>query len=209
MDSKIIDFPKIKSPFKRVRNEKGRYVCTSEIEEGFEWVFQDGVRAVDKLHGTNICVVVLNGNVHSIDNRTTRVFESGIIPCRAMSSRFLMGVFNAISRGWLESEGRYYGELIGPCFNGNLHDCPEYLFVPFSVLYEKYHWHSWVNNKYPKDFQSISDWFKTLPSLFSDRHLKQKVIGEGIVFHSEDGKMAKLRRDMFDWYEGEEHGSDS
>ena len=28
---------------------------------------------------------------------------------------------------------------------------------------------------------------------------------EGIVFTHPDGRMAKLRRDMFDWYEGRRH----
>ena len=46
----IVDFKKIKSPFIRAHNERGEYIVTPEIEPGYEWIFEDGVRAVDKLH---------------------------------------------------------------------------------------------------------------------------------------------------------------
>ena len=42
----IVDFPKIKSPFKRITNAQGDYVVTTAIEEGYEWVFENSVRAV-------------------------------------------------------------------------------------------------------------------------------------------------------------------
>ena len=37
----------------------------------------------------------------------------------------------------------------------------------------------------------------------------EDIKAEGLVFYHPDGKrMAKLRRDMFDWYKGDRHKSD-
>lgn len=203
--NQVKDFPKLKSPFIRATNEKGDWCVTDKIEPGYEWIFEKGVRAVDKLHGTNICVNIQGGVLETIDNRTSRVITSCNIPIKGNSSKFLIGVMNACDRGWLTEDGVYYGELIGPDINKNLHKTDQYLFVPFNYLSEKYHWHSWIQNKYPKDFNSISEWFKELPSLFSERIFKEKVLAEGLVFYHPDGRMAKLRRDMFDWFKGERH----
>jgi len=207
----IVDFPKIKSPFKRIHNAQGHYVVTPEIEEGYEWVFEDGVRAIDKLHGTNICVHFKNGRVIAVDNRTTRILQEPIEihnKNEGKRSRFLLGILHSAEREWLETfvDGPVYGELIGPEINTNLHEVHHPLFVPFSYLYDRCHWKSWINNKYPKTFESISDWFKTLTSLFTERVFKKQVLAEGLVFSHPDGRLAKLRRDMFDWYEGPRHG---
>lgn len=207
----IIDFQKIKSPFVRKHNEKGDYVVTPEIEPGYEWIFENGVRAVDKLHGTNICVHFKEGKVVAIDNRTTRILQEPIEISgknEGAKNRFILGILNSSERGWLEhfDTEAVYGELIGPAINTNLHETPYPLFVPFSYLYDRCHWRSWVNNKYPKTFDSISEWFKSLNSLFTDRVFKKQVLAEGLVFYHPDGRMAKLRRDMYDWYEGPRHG---
>lgn len=205
----VVDFPKIKSPFVR-KTINGRYVVTNEIEPGYEWVFKDaGVRAVDKLHGTNVCVHFKSGIVHAIDNRNNRVMNTPFISLYLPKnvSRMVAGVVNSIEKKWIPDieTGSIYGELIAPEINGNLHQVDRPYFVPFDWLYEKHHWHSWVQNKYPKTFDSISEWFRELPSLFTEQRIKKKGYAEGIMFTHPDGQMAKLRRDMFDWYEGEEH----
>lgn len=208
----VIDFPKLQCPFVRKTMENGRYLVTPEMTPGFEWIFEDGVRAVDKLHGTNICVHFKDHNVIAVDNRTTRILQAPVdISGKNLGSknRFLLGVLNSSERGWLEhfENGRVYGELIGPAINTNLHETPYPLFVPFSYLYDRCHWRSWINNKYPKTFESLSEWFKSLNSLFTERVFKKQVLAEGLVFcHPTNGRMAKLRRDMFEWYEGPDHG---
>jgi len=201
----VIDFPKVKSPFVR-ETINGRYVVTPKIEEGYEWVFEEpGVRAVDKLHGTNVCVHFKNGIVSAIDNRKNRVmlnpFVSLYIPKN--TTRMLAGIINSMEKGWIPDieTGSMYGELIAPEINGNLHKVDRPYFVPFEWLYQKAHWKSWVQNKYPKTFDSISSWFRELPSLFTQDRAKQEGMAEGIMFTHPDGRMAKLRRDMFDWYE--------
>src|ERR1700722_2625324 len=135
----IVDFPKIKSPFKRIYNERGDYVVTPEVEKGYEWVFEDGVRAVDKLHGTNICVHFNNERVVAVDNRTTRILQEPIEihnKNEGQRSRFLLGLLHAAEASWVESfkECPVYGELIVPEINTNLHEAPHPLFVPFSYL---------------------------------------------------------------------------
>lgn len=204
MNIPIVDFPKLKSPFIRKRNDAGDYVVTPEIEPGYEWLFDNGVVAVDKLHGTNISINVTDKMLDCIDNRTTRMMMCGMIPMTGNSCKFLIGVMNAANR-WQLEDGCHFGELIGPDINGNLHGADEYLFVPFHYLRSKCQWHSWVKNQYPKDFDSISEWFKELPSLFSKRIYDKDVLAEGLIFYHPDGRMCKLRRDMFEWYKGERH----
>ncbi len=118
------------------------------------------------------------------------------------------GIAFAIQKGWLSGlkDGDYYGELIGEIINGNPHKIKGHMFVPFHYLARKCHWRSWIKNQYSKDFDTISIWFKNLDSLFNQVLGLDNIKTEGLVFHHPDGKrMAKLRRDMFDWYEGERH----
>lgn len=200
MNREVVDYPKIKSPFIR-KTINGHYVVTPEIDPDCAWIFDPGVRAVDKLHGTNICVNIVDKQIVSIDNRTTRIVsEPTLRIAKGNHFKFILGVLNACERGWLTEDGTFYGELIGPDIHGNIHGVDKYFFVPFDYLLSKCHWKSWINNKYPKDFDSISEWFKGLISLFSERICKKELPAEGLVFYHHDGRRCKLRRDMFDWY---------
>ena len=206
---KIKDFPKLQTPF--VREMVGDdYLLTSKIDPDYEWVFQDaGVKAVDKIDGTNVCLRIKNGKIARIFNRKNEKF---IFPPSVIQSRWdgacMDGIAKAIQKGWLSGleDGDYYGELVGELFNGNPHKITGNLFVPFDYLARKSHWRSWIKNQYPKDFESISNWFKDLPSLFNQNLGLEEAKAEGLVFYHPDGKrMAKLRRDMFDWYDGRRH----
>lgn len=204
----IKDFPKIQCPFVRESNSAGKYLVTPEINPGYEWVFEDeGVRAVDKLHGTNICVIVEDGHVKYIDNRTQRIVDDryGLpIRLKGMAPRAYEGVIRCLEKEHLRGcfvEGRNYGELVGPKINGNLHGLDHHLFVPFSYLNEFCHWKSFVQGKYPKTFESMSEWFKDLPSLFTAKRSKTPGLAEGLIFLHPNGRRAKLRREMFEWYE--------
>jgi len=200
---KISDYPKIKSPFKR-KEINGRYVLTPEIEEGYEWIFDEGVRAVDKLHGTNMCAYFENHELVGISNRKQIILESPKLrsDMHKHSGMFVAGIINSLEKGWLEpiETGKVFGELIAPKMNSNLHKTDRPYFVPFDYLCKNSQWNSWIENRYPKSYESISDWFKELPSLFSKRKLKKDVLAEGLVFYHPDGRRCKLRRDMYDWY---------
>jgi hypothetical protein len=198
------DMPKLESPFVRETNKNGDYVVTREITEGYEWVFEDdSVRAVEKLHGTNVSVIIQAGAVMGVYNRTERIpfITKG-------KSHIIKGLLTAKERGYLElPDGQWFGELIGPKVNGNPYSLTEHVWIPFKTYsWDKLSYKSW--GKYPKDFDSISGWFKELMPLFTLRkHGKEsnKHYVEGVVFTHPDGRMAKLRCDMFDWFKGERH----
>ena len=71
----------------------------------------------------------------------------------------------------------------------------EHLWIPFETYAQKHlSYKSW--GKYPKDFNTISEWFKELMPLFNliqhgkDGELMNNFV-EGIVFTHPDGRMAK------------------
>jgi len=194
--------PKLYSPF--VRKSETNWKVTDEVAEGYEWVFEDdSVMAIEKLHGTNVSVIIKGGNVVSVWNRKNR------IPIINKEHQYIIeGLLDAKKRGYLElPDGQWFGELIGPKVNGNPYKLNEHRWIPFATFARRnLRYKSW--GKYPKTFESISEWFKNLPPLYNwMAHGKEKCDSnpsygfvEGIVFTHPDGRMAKLRRDMFDWY---------
>ena len=210
----IKDFPKLECPF--VREEiNGEYIITPKITEGYDWVFSDeSVICVEKLHGTNVSVVIQEGVIISVWNRTERVpfFNKG-------KKHIIEGLLSSYERGMMEllPDGQHFGELIGEKVNGNPYKIKGHLWIPFSTYAQKHlRYKSW--GKYPKDFNTISEWLKDLMPLYSlmsgsgseimkDGKKTGKYNGfvEGIVFTHPDGRYAKLRRDMFSWYKGYRH----
>ncbi|MDB2237065.1 RNA ligase family protein [Halorubrum ezzemoulense] len=203
-------FEKMHSPFTREETDDGRYLVTPEIEDGYGWVFEDDdVLAVEKLDGENIAVYIdENGEVGDIYTREGNPVEPFGDP---QYSYIVKGVIESYNRGWLESleSGElHYGELLGPQSQGNKYDLDEHVWVPFSYAQENFAYESW--GKYPTDYETISGWFEeSLIPLFAARahNLSFDETGdeyvEGIIFTHPDGRMAKLRRNMFDWYSGE------
>lgn len=195
----IKDMPKLHSPFVREDNDLSKYVVTGFVEEGYDWVFTDqDVIAVEKLHGTNVSIYIQDGVITGIWNRTVRIpfFNRG-------KEYIIDGVREAFSRKYTEflPDGQHFGECIGPKINGNPYKLDKPLWIPFVKLQKDYAYRSW--GQYPKTFEAISDWFKELMPLFGRNHDSDFV--EGVVFTHSDGRMAKLRRDMFDWFEGRRH----
>ena len=194
----IHDMPKLHSPFVR-RKVDGEYIVVNEIEEGYEWVFTDpDVLAVEKLHGTNVSINIQDGVITGVWNRTVR------IPFFNRGKEFIIdGVREAYSRKYTEflSNGQHFGECIGPKINGNPYKLDKPLWVPFARLQTNYSYKSW--GKYPKTFEAISEWFKDLMPLFGREYDSEFV--EGVVFTHPDGRMAKLRKDTFSWFEGRRH----
>ena len=201
MKTKINDFPKLESPF--VRKEiNGNYIVTPEIAPGFEWVFSDeNVIATEKLHGTNVSIIMEDGIIKSIFNRTERIpfFNKG-------KKHITQGLLNSYERGYMDmlEDGQHFGELIGEKVNGNPHKINGNLWIPFNTYCKNsLRYKSW--GKYPKTFESISEWFKTLMPLYALKRGDKDGFVEGVVFHHPDGRMAKLRKDMFDWFSGFRH----
>ena len=199
--------PKLESPFVREKNEKGEYVVTPKIAEGYEWVFEDeGVMAIEKLHGSNVSIYIQDGNITGAWNRTERLpfFNK-------TKTHMVKGLLNSYHKGYMEflPDGQHFGEMIGPKINGNHYKLEECLWIPFESYGQKHlRYKSW--GKYPKDFETISKWFKELQPLYNIRINGDKAgFVEGVVFTHPDGRMAKLRKDMFDWFEGKRHHGDT
>ncbi len=199
---KINDMQKLECPF--VRKEiDGAYVVTDEIAEGYEWVFEDeSVMAIEKLHGTNVSIFIQDGIITGIWNRTERIpfFNKGKI-------HIVQGILSSFQKGYTEflPDGQHFGELIGEKVNGNPYKIKGNLWIPFESYGQKHlRYKSW--GKYPKTFESIREWFKELMPLYTTRKGDKEGFVEGIVFTHKDGRMAKLRCDMFDWFKGDRHG---
>ena len=198
-DTQIMkDMPKLHSPFVRDHID-GAYVVTDEITEGYDWVFDcEDVVAVEKLNGTNVSILVNQGMVQGIWNRTTQV------PFINKGKQFIIeGVQNAFERGWLKElfDGQHFGELIGGKVAKNPHSVPEHLFVPFNRLMKTCTMRSW--HWFLHEPAEISDWMRTLETMFGKKYGSEYL--EGVVFYHPDGRMAKLRCDMFPWFEGKRH----
>jgi len=200
-DIKVMNMPKLESPF--IRKEiDGNYIVTDEIADGYNWVFEDkSVMAIEKLHGTNVSIVIIEGQVVEIYNRTER------IPIINKGKDYITkGVLESFKRGYIEflGDGQHFGELIGEKINKNKYNIKGNLWIPFETFAQKHlRYKSW--GKYPKDFDTISNWFKELLPLYSSMNGNREGFVEGIVFTHSDGRMAKLRCDMFDWYKGRRH----
>ena len=193
--------PKIKSPFVR-KMINGNYVVTDEIEEGYDWVFEDdSVIAIEKLDGTNVSILIEEGTVTAIFNRTER------IPFINKGKKWIIeGILNSKEKGYLEflGDGQHFGELIGEKVNGNPYKIKGHLWIPFQTFGQKHlRYKCW--GKYPKTFESISEWFKELMPLYTSMKGDRNGFVEGIVFTHPDGRMAKLRIDMFKHFKGDRH----
>lgn len=204
-------FPKLHSPFKReYKDNTNYYLVTDEIKDDYKWVFEnDDVKAVEKLDGENVCVYINEeGSISNIFTREGR----NVTPFGEKNLSYVIkGVLDAYRRGWLdnlENDKLHYGELIGPSVKQNPYDWNEHIWVPFQYLRENMSYKSW--GKYPQDFESISQWFKSgLKPLFymymhniSFENEPDDAYVEGIIFVHPDGRKAKLRRNMFEWYNG-------
>lgn len=203
----VHDMPKLQCPFVRKKID-GTYVVTPEIAEGMKWVFEDdAVVAVEKLHGTNVSILIQDGVITGVWNRTERVpfFNKG-------KKHIIEAVLNSYERGYTEflADGQHFGEVVGPKLQGNPYELKEHLWVPFSLLQDQCSYESW--GRYPKTYDALSKWFEEalIPLFYVKSHgltFKQaegKFV-EGIVFTHPDGRMAKLRRDMFPWFTGRRH----
>ena len=221
-------FPKVHSPFERHENDNDEYVVYNERNEDL-LQFTDWV-AVEKLDGTN-CAIYVDENEGVVDAFT----RMGQDPMQRIDPygntnhhRLLDAVQNSIQRGYTSglNSGVHYGEVVGPKIQGNPHELDERLFIPFDWARENLVYESWGD--YPQTFDAVSEWFEdNLFSLFYSRmhgttfdeaSVANGTFVEGIMFTHPNvaggyelnetpnaDNFAKLRRDMFEWYEGERH----
>lgn len=190
------DFPKLETPFERVRNGR-KFTLRDKLANNFDWFLNEEIDCVEKLDGTNVCIKVENGEVVEAYNRNTKIeLGSG----KGFDKFITEGLEKTKENGWLK-DGIQYGELIGKNINQNRHKMDFHLWVPFDWLRE--------NCKYencPRIYTEISEYFKNLPSLFNKKMNLPETTAEGIVFYrKKTNAKAKIRRDMFDWCEERGH----
>lgn len=224
----LTDFPKLHCPFIRQTFEVDRddfrrhgrklhvrkpevYLVVNRINPGYEWVFDDpDTFAVEKLDGTNIKIKTEEGRLVAFQNRKNVIDPLKIISGNA---HLIEGLFRSIAKGYVNPDGEQAGELIGPKINGNPYRLDLHEWYPFhkaitDLRYRSFHEHE-------RTFDNWSVWFKDwlhsryFTKIASKKGTDEKVFAEGVVFYNltrrDEGKtwMAKLRRDMFDWfYEG-------
>ena len=218
----LTDFPKIECPFVRKTfavdkedfkrhgrklklREPSVYLVTNEINPEFEWVFEDpDTIAVEKLDGTNVKLKTEGGRLINLQNR-----KNVIDPLQIMKGKTFIveGVFMAIQKGLVEDNAIQAGEVIGPKLQDNPYQLETHIWYPFEKAIKHLRYKSFHQNE--RTFENLSSWFKdNLKSLHHSKRVgyENAAFAEGVVFYNlkrkEENKtyMAKLRRDMFDWY---------
>lgn len=172
---KIEDMPKLESPFVRVGAD---YLVTPKINPGYEWVFEDEfVTCQEKLDDSNVSVVIENGKITRVFNRENELNIWKNDPA-------VLAVREAYNRGYINlTDGQYFGEAIGERIQDNKYQIEGNIWLPYNTYFaEKLTYRTW--GKYPKDFQTISDWFKDgLMSLFCMSRGNKSGFVDGVVFH--------------------------
>ena len=226
-DLSLTDFPKIECPFVRRTFKVDResfkkngkkvnlrspevYLAVEEINPGFEWVFDDpDTYAVEKIDGSNVKVLTKNNQILTVQNRKNYVDTQTIKP--GVNLYIMDGIIQAAMKGYIQRDGEQVGELLGPKFQGNPYKLNHHLWFPFERSHSQLRYKSF--DKFERTYENWSGWFKDhLFSLFFQKISNKtgdpalKMMAEGVVFYNlkrkEEGKpyMAKLRRDMFDWF---------
>lgn len=184
------------------------YLVVDKVNPGYEWVFEEEDNiAVEKLNGTNIKLKTENGRLIALQNRKNIIDPLQIIKGKNF---IIEGVFRAIGKGYVNADGEQAGECIGPKLQGNPYKLEFHEWYPFERTISALSYRSFTEHE--RNFDNWSVWFKDwLHSRFfqkiaSKKGISDKVFAEGIVIYNMRRKaenkvwMAKLRRDMFDWF---------
>ncbi len=221
----LSDFPKLHCPFIRQTFKVDRedflalgkqfhlrsnevYLAVDRVNPGYEWVFDDPETfAVEKLDGTNIKIKTEQGRLVAFMNR-----KNVIDPLKVISghTHLIEGLFRSIGKGYVKADGEQAGELIGPKVNGNPYKLDFHEWYPFEKAMTDLRYKSFYDHE--RTFDNWSSWFKDwlhsryYARIASKKGTDEKLYAEGLVFYNLRRKaenqvwMAKLRRDMFDWY---------
>ena len=226
---RLTDFPKLQCPFLRQTFQVDRdqwarqgsrlglrepqaYLVVDRVNPGYEWVFEDAdTVAVEKLNGSNVKILTEGGRLIAVQNRLNVIDPLQVIKGKTF---IIEGIFMAIGKGLVKPEGEQAGELIGPKVNGNPYRLDLHEWYPFETALERLSYRSF--HEHERTFANWSTWFRDglVSRYFTKRARKtgadDTVFAEGIVFYNlrrkAEGKswMAKLRRDMFDWFYADE-----
>jgi len=221
----LTDFPKLHCPFVRqiyainkehfkiygnrfMLRQPDVYLAVDIVNPGYEWVFEDTETfAVEKLNGTNVKFKTEKGRLVALQNR-----KNVLDPLQIISGKthIIEGIFRSIGKNYVKADGEQAGELIGPKVQGNPYKMDYHEWYPFEKTVKDLQYNSF--EEHARTFDNWSSWFKDwlhsrlYQKVASKNGWTDKVFAEGIIFYNlkrkAEGKiwMAKLRRDMFDWY---------
>lgn len=202
---------KLQSPYKREPREingKNHYVVKEDIDLDYMWVFEDPeVYAMEKLDGTNVSIMKCDGQLYEVWNRKNLV--SKLIPSAGEDDWDNAKDFNHVIEGVKYSleevrkcpDGQSFGELIGLGIQKNPMDIPDKRWVSFNTFgKDNLVYDEWKDVE--KNFSAISEFMKNLKSkYYALNHEGKEEYAEGIIlYRPSTGEMAKLRRDMYDWW---------
>lgn len=180
-------------------------LVTDDIVPGYEWVFEDpNTIAIEKLDGNYLHVTTSSGRITACENRLQRIDPLALDQDKTY---IFEGLLTAIQQGHLKDNQALAGELIGPHCQGNPYKLDNHVWYPFTVACEQLKYKSF--NYHDRTFKKLSHWFRYhLKSLHHARRVgfQEAVFAQGIIFYNLKRRdqglpyMAKLRRDMFDWY---------
>lgn len=225
MKPTLSDFPKLHCPFIRqtfkVNADQWKkhgaplglrgpevYLVVNRVNPGYEWVFDDpDTFAVEKLNGTNVKIRTEKGRLVAVQNRLNVIDPLQVIKGKTF---IIEAIFMSIGKGLVREDGEQAGEAIGPKLQNNPYKLDMHEWYPFDKAIDHLRYKSF--HEHERTFDNWSSWFKEglVSRYYTKRASKtgatDKVFAEGIVFYNMKRKaanqswMAKLRRDMFDWY---------
>ena len=224
----LSDFPKLHCPFIRqtfdvdreawkkhgsrlMLREPKAYLVVDKINPGYEWVFDDpDTFAVEKLDGTNVKLRTEGGRLMELQNRLNIIDPLQI--CKG-NTAIPEAIFRASAKGYIQLDGTQAGEVIGPKLQGNPYHLDYHEWYPFDKAVKDLRYRSF--HEHERNFANWSSWFQhALRSRYYQKRreklngidLPEQVWAEGVIFYNLKRKaegecwMAKLRRNMFDWY---------
>ncbi len=218
----LSDFPKIECPFvrkifqvdKEDHKKHGKalqlrspevYLVTDEINPAYEWILNDpNTIAIEKLDGTNVKIKTENGRLQALQNRKNVIDPLQILKGKTF---IIEGIFTAIQKGYVEDNLEQAGEIIGPKLQGNPYALDNHIWYPFEKAVKHLKYRSF--HEHERNLANLSHWFQHhLKSLHHSKRVgyENAIFAEGVIFYNLKRKaekktyMAKLRRDMFDWY---------
>lgn len=195
---------KLQSPYKREPREingKNHYVVKEDIDLDYMWVFEDPeVYAMEKLDGTNVSVLKEKGEIIEVWNRKNLVSKLEEPPTKDFT-HVTDGITYSMEEVKKCPDGQSFGELIGIGIQKNPMDIPEKRWVPFNTFgKDNLVYDEWKDVE--KNFSAISEFMKNLKSkYYALNHDGKEEYAEGIIlYRPSTGELAKLRRNMYDWW---------
>lgn len=182
---------KIPTVFRCIYDNSRQIPIYDEVTPGCEWVIAGEGKAYLKYDGT-ACMIKEGKLFARYDAKRGKTPPEGAIPCQDPDPttghwphwveitaenptyKHHWGAFQRIKMVVIE-DGTY--ELCGPHFQANPHNLDRDIFIPHTGQ-------SLIVEVPDRSFEGIKKILEALDS-------------EGLVFHAEDGRMAKIRRDHF------------